>query len=255
MLKNKKIIISMAAAILISCKIYGNDVYAAEPSQMQSEDVSAISEGDEANADTTAQEISGIGVSSSESDAQGADGSSSEAVDSDEDEPSVETPDQITGEQQEETSGQDEDGQLIDTTAQDISQKQESNGLQDTNGQPEEEQEVAEDDDEWADGDNEWTDAWTGADDDIDGGNWEEDEKSADDAGMTAVGNEDVYSGGEAYIAENSTSNISSNEYYAGVDQNYQTGAGLGDDIFLIAAAICGITAIVLAVRKCKHKN
>lgn len=33
-------------------------------------------------------------------------------------------------------------------------------------------------------------------------------------------------------------------------DQNYKTGAGLGNDIFLIIAAACGILALMLAVRK-----
>ena len=33
-------------------------------------------------------------------------------------------------------------------------------------------------------------------------------------------------------------------------DQNYKTGAGLGNDIFLITAAACGILALVLAVRR-----
>lgn len=33
-------------------------------------------------------------------------------------------------------------------------------------------------------------------------------------------------------------------------DQNYKTGAGLGNDIFLVIAAVCGILALMLAVRK-----
>lgn len=63
------------------------------------------------------------------------------------------------------------------------------------------------------------------------------------------------YDGGEEYIAENSASNISSKSYYERADVNYQTGAGLGDDILLIAAVLCGITAIGLTARKCMHKN
>lgn len=33
-------------------------------------------------------------------------------------------------------------------------------------------------------------------------------------------------------------------------DQNYKTGAGVGDDIFLIIAVLCGIFALILTVRK-----
>ena len=36
------------------------------------------------------------------------------------------------------------------------------------------------------------------------------------------------------------------------LDRNYKTGAGIGTDIFLIAASVCGILALVFAVR---HRN
>lgn len=36
----------------------------------------------------------------------------------------------------------------------------------------------------------------------------------------------------------------------AKLDQNYKTGAGIGSDIFLVFAVVCGILALVLAVRK-----
>lgn len=39
------------------------------------------------------------------------------------------------------------------------------------------------------------------------------------------------------------------------LDKNYKTGAGIGTDIFLIAATVCGILALVFAIRRRRSKE
>lgn len=56
--------------------------------------------------------------------------------------------------------------------------------------------------------------------------------------------------GVQSISIQNAQSAPSSNTGSAKPDQNYKTGAGLGNDIFLIIAAACGILALVLIVRK-----
>lgn len=236
--KNKKMIAGMAAAFLILCILQGNTVYAKASSQLQPTD--------EAHADTVVQDTS-------------------ETTDTNEGGSSIETSDQNEGESSAEESGQDESEPSAEESGQDESDplkgsedEQVSDGSQSTDEWTDGDQEVLEDDDEWADGEDEWTDAWTGVDDDMADGEWADDKEKNNDARITradSVESIESYDGGEEYIAENSASNISSKSYYERADVNYQTGAGLGDDILLIAAVLCGITAIGLTARKCMHKK
>ena len=161
--------------------------------------------------------------------------------------------DQDTGGQQEGQSDQDMGGQISD-------------GFQGDDGQTDQEENV-EDDDEWADGDDEWTDEWTGADDEMEGNEWADDrdknqnknedkEESELKSETDSVDGIESYDGKEEYIVRNRGVSVSSTKSSrAALDTNYQTGAGLGNDISLILAVICGITAIGLAARKRKHEN
>ena len=56
--------------------------------------------------------------------------------------------------------------------------------------------------------------------------------------------------GVQSTSVQNAQSAPASNTGSAKPDQNYKTGAGLGNDIFLIIAAACGILTLILAVRK-----
>ena len=49
---------------------------------------------------------------------------------------------------------------------------------------------------------------------------------------------------------QNAKPDLASGSRSAKPDQSYKTGAGLGNDIFLVIAAACGILALMLAVRK-----
>ena len=64
------------------------------------------------------------------------------------------------------------------------------------------------------------------------------------EASLTAGG------GVQSTSVQNAQSVPESDTGSAKPDQNYKTGAGLGNDIFLIIAAACGILTLVLAVRK-----
>lgn len=60
-----------------------------------------------------------------------------------------------------------------------------------------------------------------------------------------------VAGGGVQYTSvQNAQSAPASGSGSAKPDQSYKTGAGLGNDIFLVIAAACGILALMLAVRK-----
>lgn len=56
--------------------------------------------------------------------------------------------------------------------------------------------------------------------------------------------------GVQSTSVQNAQSAPASNTGSAKPDQNYKTGAGLGNDIFLIIAAACGILTLILIVRK-----
>lgn len=64
------------------------------------------------------------------------------------------------------------------------------------------------------------------------------------EASLTAGG------GVQSTSVQNAQSAPASNTGSAKPDQNYKTGAGLGNDIFLIIAAACGILTLILMVRK-----
>ncbi len=155
---------------------------------------------------------------------------------------------QDTGEQSEASSGQDINGQMAESTDQNMDE-QKSDGLQNDEIEME-----AEDDDAWADGDDEWTDAWSGGADDMadtwadDGGDGEDENEKAV---ISSTGSMDEPGAGEKkYIAKHTAPEVSANNMQQRPDRNYQTGAGLGDDLFLILALLCGMAAIALVVRK-----
>lgn len=256
--KSIKIIMNIAAVLLMAGMIPQYTVYAA--SQLQSADSAAVSEGEDINADLPGQEVPDIGDNGSEifdtnvdeqpdstSDPNGG-GQPGDTSDSNAAEQPGGTSDPNDGEQSDVSSGQDVTEQPAGSS------DQVTGGSQDIEDQTDE----AEDDDVWADGDDEWTDAWSGGDDmeDIDWADDEDmsDEYGADDSGINSEDGADLYDGESDYIAEHAVWNMPS-DGYEGVDQNYQTGAGLGNDIFLILAVVCGIMAVGLAVRKCINKN
>ena len=150
-------------------------------------------------------------------------------------------------------SGQQEGGQSSESSDQDPD-RQTSDGAQSDDGQADEDSENVEDDDEWADGDDEWTDAWTGADDDMEDIEWADDKEKISEAEVSSADRAEPYAGETVYTAKTVTSGRTSNSY-AKLDQNYKTGAGVGNDIFLLLAVICGIAAIGLAAAKSMCKN
>ncbi len=69
-------------------------------------------------------------------------------------------------------------------------------------------------------------------------------------AGSTQEASLTAGAGVQSTSVQNAQSAPASDTGSAKPDQNYKTGAGLGNDIFLIIAAACGILTLVLAVRK-----
>lgn len=69
-------------------------------------------------------------------------------------------------------------------------------------------------------------------------------------AGNTQEATITAGSGVQSTSVQNAQSAPASNTGSAKPDQNYKTGAGLGNDIFLIIAAACGILTLILIVRK-----
>lgn len=263
-----------------------NTAYASSTSsQLQPADTTTVSGSGDDNAEQTVQKTSDAGTLASELSDQETGGLSSETSDSNADEQLGDvssqntneqtggTSEQNTSEQVEDTSDENTDGQTGDASDQNTNEQTGDTSDQDTSGQTEdtsdqntdeqsndeltdEGQDGVEDDDEWADGDDEWTDAWTGVDDDIADGEWADDLDQSDKVGIVSADSKEAYDGQKKYNALSIASNISSDKNHQnGLDQNYQTGAGLGSDIFLLLAAACGIAAIGLTVRKSMRKD
>lgn len=257
MKKSNKILIRMTAVFLISCMMQQQTAYAA--SQTESSDTTAVFDGGDAEKDTSGIKGSVEGSSDQNTnlesgDVSGQDGNGQQEENSNQD----------TGEQQEENLNQDVDGQQEENQDQNVDNLI-SDGSQGDDGQTDQNEEEVADDDEWAEGDDEWTEAWTGADDEMEGNEWEdnrntnekeENNKNKDkgsEPATVSVNNIEPYESGEGYNVQNQGLSVSSKSSRAVLDQNYQTGAGLGNDLFLILAVVCGITAIGLSARKRKH--
>ena len=253
--KGKKVLIRLAVVFLISCIMQWHTAYAASLSQPESSDIAAVSDGEDA----------GKGTSGTEDPAEGGfDQNTNEELGniSDQNRDMQQETDQDSDIQQEEELNQDLDIQQEEKTDQDMEKI--SDGSQSDDSQIDQDQGEIEDDDEWADGDDEWTDAWTGVDEEIAGNEWADDrnmDKSEDkvknkgrDPKNVSVDSIEPYDGKEGYVVEDQGLSVSSKSSRAALDQSYQTGAGLGNDIFLILAVVCGITAIGLSARR-KLKN
>ncbi len=74
-------------------------------------------------------------------------------------------------------------------------------------------------------------------------------EGNTQEASLTAGG------GVQSTSVHNAQSALASNTGSAKPDQNYKTGAGLGNDIFLIIAAVCGTLTLILMVRKRREEK
>lgn len=253
--KSKRVLIHIAAVFLISCIIMQwHTAYAASLSQPETSVTTAVSDDGDAEKDTS--DTGNLVEGSSDQDInkelenasdQDVDGQQEETIDQDTDGQQEEKTDPDVGGQQEETIDQDMDSKISDGSQSDDDQT---------------DQGEIEDDDEWADGDDEWTDAWTGVDEEIAGNEWAddgdmdtgEDKNKESKPKAASADNIETYDGKGEYSVENKGLSVSSKSSRAMLDQNYQTGAGLGNDIFLILAVVCGIIAICLLARK-KLKN
>ncbi|MDE6969032.1 MAG: hypothetical protein K2P69_04580 [Eubacterium sp.] len=262
--KRKKILIRMAAVFLIPCFMQCQLAFAAAL-QQQSADLATASENEAASAGESGADLS--------------DTESQQSEVADQSDQSSDTSDPNGGEQSDEltevkedgnggdssggSSDQKEDGSLDGSFDQkegsqsaDVSDQNMDEQILDESQGNDEYQEDIEDDDDWADGDDEWTDAWTAADDDrYDGdGEWADDRDKMNEAEISGADSE-PYAGESVYTAKSTASGTTSNDNYEQLDQNYQTGAGVGNDIFLILAVLCGIMAIGLAAGKSIRKN
>ncbi len=262
--KRKKILIRMAAVFLIPCFMQCQLAFAAAL-QQQSADLATASENEAASAGESGADLS--------------DTESQQSEVADQSDQSSDTSDPNRGEQSDEltevkedgnggdssggSADQKEDGSLDGSSDQeegsqsaDVSDQNMDEQILDGSQGNDEYQEDIEDDDDWADGDDEWTDAWTAADDDrYDGdGEWADDRDKMNEAEISGADSE-PYAGESVYTAKSTASGTTSNDNYEQLDQNYQTGAGVGNDIFLILAVLCGIMAIGLAAGKSIRKN
>ncbi len=261
---NKKIF-RIAVFILIFNIMPRHTAYASESSsRLQASGPAAVSQTGDADSDMSGQETP---VSAGQN--KGA--QQKNASDQNAGVQQTETSDQNTGGQTSDVSDQNTDGQQTGASGQEENVQQTdtadqgSDGLQNSEDQAgqnqdeiqdeiqDEDQEDFEDDDDWEDGDDEWTEAWTGADDEMQD-DWAEDETEDDEA---ETGSEDIIdsydTGAQEYIAKSTVPYTSSSGHQDQLDQNYKTGAGLGSDLLLILAVVCGMAAVGFAVRKSMH--
>lgn len=74
-------------------------------------------------------------------------------------------------------------------------------------------------------------------------------------AGNTLEASQTAGCGVQSTSVQNAQAAPASNTGSAKPDQNYKTGAGLGNDIFLIIAAVCGILTLILMVKKRREEK